>query len=133
MSPPPTPTSVSDTFSQLSPDSASHHGKRNQLITDGLFIEFSFSNIGIKFAGLHIAVSSWQMLFVRCLGQSVGMLPLVWWSRSVTQALLLTPDCAPGPPSSPRQTSPPGGGSQRRPWWAASCSSPYSRLSRGCP
>ena len=46
-----------------------------------------FSNIGIKFAGLHIAVSSWQMLFVRCLGQSLGMLPLVWWSRSVTQAM----------------------------------------------
>ena len=51
-----------------------------------------FSNIGIKFAGLHIAVSSWQMLFVRCLGQSLGMLPLVWWSRSVTQTLLLTPN-----------------------------------------
>ena len=59
------------------------------------YVRFStnvlFSNIGIKFAGLHIAVSSWQMLFVRCLGQSLGMVPLVWWSRSVIQALLLTP------------------------------------------
>jgi len=52
---------------------------------------FTSCNIGIKFAGLHIAVSSWQMLFVRCLGQSLGMVPLVWWSRSVIQALLLTP------------------------------------------
>ena len=57
--------------------------KRNTFFSD--LDNSLFSNIGIKFAGLHIAVSSWQMLFVRCLGQSLGMLPLVWWSRSVAQ------------------------------------------------
>jgi len=50
---------------------------------------FTSCNIGIKFAGLHIAVSSWQMLFVRCLGQSLGMVPLVLWSRS---SILASPD-----------------------------------------
>ena len=47
------------------------------------------SNIGIKIAGLHILVSSWQMLLVRCVGQSIGMLPLILWTRS---PILASPD-----------------------------------------
>lgn len=49
------------------------------------------SNVGIKFAGLHVLVSAWQMLLVRCLGQSLGMLPLTWWYEV---SLLGTPDTA---------------------------------------
>ena len=47
------------------------------------------SNVGIKFAGLHVLVSPWQMLLVRCLGQSLGMLPLRWWYEI---SLLGSPD-----------------------------------------
>ena len=40
------------------------------------------SNVGIKFAGVSIAVSAWQMLLVRCLAQLVLMLPIIWWTSS---------------------------------------------------
>ena len=36
-------------------------------------------------------MSAWQMLLVRCLGQSLGMLPIIWWWRV---PLLGTPDTA---------------------------------------
>ena len=81
-----------------------------------LFLHSLFSNIGIKFAGLHISVSSWQMLFVRCLGQSLLMLPLVWWSRSdifiqyqfySLFALLTSPDLFCNPRNSPDLLWPP--------------------------
>ena len=47
--------------------------------------------MGIKFAGLEVEVSAWQMLLVRCLAQSLGMLPIVCWWRV---SLLGTPDTA---------------------------------------
>jgi len=50
---------------------------------------FTSCNVGIKVAGIHIAVSSWQMLLVRCTGQCLIMLPIIWWTRS---PILATPD-----------------------------------------
>ena len=50
-----------------------------------------FSNVGIKFAGVSIEVSSWQMLFVRCLSQLLLMVPIIWWSKS---SIFGTPDFA---------------------------------------
>jgi len=43
---------------------------------------FTSCNVGIKFAGISIEVSAWQMLLVRCLSQLILMLPLIWWTKS---------------------------------------------------
>lgn len=52
---------------------------------------FFCSNVGIKFAGINIEVSSWQMLFVRCLSQMLLMVPIILWKKA---NLLGTPDFA---------------------------------------
>jgi len=43
---------------------------------------FTSCNVGIKFAGVSIEVSAWQMLLVRCLSQLLLMVPIIWWTRS---------------------------------------------------
>ena len=131
MSPPPPPTSVSDTSSQLWPDSASHHGKSNLIMSDfqGIFFQQHWDQV------------CWSPHRGELLADAVCPLPGPE-SRDGASGLVVKvsnpsastdPEPPPGPPSSPRQTSPPGGGSQPRPWWAVSCSSRYSRLLRGCP
>lgn len=52
---------------------------------------FTSCNVGIKFAGISIEVSSWQMLFVRCLSQLIIMVPIMWWTKS---NIFGTPDFA---------------------------------------
>jgi len=52
---------------------------------------FTSCNVGIKFAGVSIEVSSWQMLFIRCLAQLVAMVPIIWWTKS---PIFGTPDFA---------------------------------------